>query len=203
MPQTKCAIQRGFPEQAWGWRSDCLPDWLRSGRRTSIFVSVPPRWAAAAPFLPFRHPRPPNEYVAFSRMQRKACWSLLIYLHGFCFISQNPLPWKITEKPKKRERERPLACECECPQKQTAGSHGCSSSRSDNHIGSGCYCVCVCVWLIQCDQPDLKRSPHCRPDLTQQPQLGLCTELGSELQQILPKIGCWVIREENSGPIIG
>lgn len=46
MPQTKCSIQQGFPERARGWRSDCLPDWLRSDCKTCIFVSVPP-WRAA------------------------------------------------------------------------------------------------------------------------------------------------------------
>lgn len=82
MPQTKYSIQEGFREQAWGWRSDCLPDWLRPGCRAWIFVSVPLS-ASAASFLPFGQYA--REYVAFNAYHQ----SLIITVHSLLWIIPN------------------------------------------------------------------------------------------------------------------
>lgn len=57
-------------------------------------------------------------------------------------------------------------------QNETAGSHGGLSSRSDNHIGSTLLlplCPAHSLWPVRLK----KISSRCRPDLTQQSQLGL------------------------------
>lgn len=122
MPQTKCAIQQGFPEQARGW-SDCLPDWLRSDCKTCIFVSEPP-------FLPFGWSA--HEYAAFHEDPE----SLIVTTHFYAWILFDfTKPWRSPNPPKSRR--------CRRSQKQPAGSRGGWSSRSDNHIGSDCYCMCL------------------------------------------------------------
>lgn len=86
MPQTKWPIQEGFSEQAWGWKSDCLPDWLRSARRTWIFVSMPPRSPTVASSLPLRQYA--HEYVAFTAYPESLIFTTHLYA-WFWFISWN------------------------------------------------------------------------------------------------------------------
>lgn len=86
MPQTKCAIQEGFSEKAWGWKSDCLPDWLRSASRTWIFVSMPPQSPTLASSLPLRQYA--HEYVAFTAYPESLTFTTHLHVL-FWFISWN------------------------------------------------------------------------------------------------------------------
>lgn len=107
MPQTKCSIQRGFPEQARGWRSDCLPDWLRSGCRTSIFVFVPHGEPQQHPSCHSDAPRPPtpNEYVAFDAYNEKRGNQYLFTRTVFALFHKTHCPERSLRSQKRGEGE--------------------------------------------------------------------------------------------------
>lgn len=174
----KVCYSAGFPKQAWGWRSDCLPDW---------YQAVDP-----ALLTECHHGKPPGLPSCHSTRTDKVrivqCTDLNAHTESYTITGEfrftveclQPskymhadssslyfLTWNETWQ---AHNETEFFC-TDVHQIQTVRSHGGLSSRSNNHIGPALLlrsCPAHSVWPV-----GLKKiSSHCRPDWTRQPQQG-------------------------------
>lgn len=221
----KVCYSAGFPKQARGWKSDCLPDWASGGCRHCIVVCVPQWHATGTSFLSFIYSRSllcnvlitycihwkAHNRFMFTHMCLQIYKCTFMFSFFVFFWTIKPIwnylndtssfhysPWTQGEGIISDKTITSEIFICWCPPRMR--SHGGLSLRSDNHTGSTLLCLCPAhsVWLVRLK----KISSHCRPDLTQHPQLGLLYQAGvsSALQLfwMMDRICCCAIRRVHS-----